>query len=1108
MNRVETWLFEEIRDLWSPLVPPRGDADAQAVVDRFLALLRGCGWAPEALGGVPDIADAAASAATAIEQAADGDPVAAMAAAASAAGDVADALSTALPDAHAAEQLLLDVVSELLAGWLARRHRGVGLALRLLGILRAEPAPEVRASVSDPASPVLRPASTRVVVDLEQLQRWLRDPAGTFAEAFLSTNAEDAWAQLGPVIAEALTAAGVPALWSVPTEPPATAPPVLWIFTSDDLAAQGRAAARFWCGITIQQDADSGDRARLNVVPVGELKISRARGNWTVEAGAGFTVPVSIGADGARLDGSAGATASLAVSGGTPAQPVLRLGAQGGPSLLIDTVAVSGAIEVRPGVSPVPSLSLTIRGLRLVMGGAGLDGFLSSQIPDSSGSGGSVDVALRWSGGDGLTFTASGGFDTVIAERLDLGPVSLRDIRLVVALAEDGVAATATFDVGLAIGPISGSVEALGVGLGLSLAGPAPAVRVGPHGPKGVGLTIRAGEVGGGGYLFVDEAQRMYAGAAQLTFKALSFTAVGLVVTRAADGSDGWSMLLIVTAEFPPIPLGFGFTLTGLGGLLGIHRGADTKALSAGVRTGGLDSVLFPRDPVARAKEVIADIRRFFPAADNRFTVGVMAKLTWGPGALLQIETGLILELPSPLKLIVLGRLRAELPDREHAVAVLRLEVLGVLDFGRGEISVDATLRDSRVGPFAISGDMAVRGSWGPEPGFAQSAGGFHPAFEPPPGFPTLRRLAIALGSGENPRLRLESYLALTPNTIQVGANLEVYASTSVLGSVIAAEGHLGFDALVTLVPFSFTVRLDAGVSISVNGRPVLQARLVLTLTGPEPWHVTGFASVSLFLIGEVRVPIDLTFGVEQVLVPPEIDLLARLLEALRRPSAVTTLPPPEVGPVALRGGAGDDERVLHPAGRLRVTQREVPLGKRVTRFGAAVPSRPLVLDLIAVRLGGAELPSEPVGELFAPGPFEEDLPEDQQLRRPAFEEMRAGREQRQALGGFTAPATSVPLPSGYEQAVVTGATTRSRPGSPAQPPAALQDTWAAAAVTQPYVAAWPQRVFVHPERHLLATRESLAPLSDGHGTSAAEAYDRLRDHPEGQVVRVYEAVT
>ena len=81
------------------------------------------------------------------------------------------------------------------------------------------------------------------------------------------------------------------------------------------------------------------------------------------------------------------------------------------------------------------------------------------------------------------------------------------------------------------------------------------------------------------------------------------------------DGSPGFSLLIIITAEFGTgIQLGFGFTLLGVGGLLGLNRTMRLQPLMEGVRTGAIDSVMFPRDVVANAPRIISDLRDVLPA--------------------------------------------------------------------------------------------------------------------------------------------------------------------------------------------------------------------------------------------------------------------------------------------------------------------------------------------------------------------------------------------------------------------------------------------------------------------------------------------------------------
>ncbi len=104
--------------------------------------------------------------------------------------------------------------------------------------------------------------------------------------------------------------------------------------------------------------------------------------------------------------------------------------------------------------------------------------------------------------------------------------------------------------------------------------------------PNGVGLALDAGVVRGGGYLYLDYDKGEYAGALELVFSGfLAVKAIGLINTRMPDGSDGFSLLIVVTAEFgTPIQLGFGFTLVGLGGLLGLNRTMVLEELAQGRR--------------------------------------------------------------------------------------------------------------------------------------------------------------------------------------------------------------------------------------------------------------------------------------------------------------------------------------------------------------------------------------------------------------------------------------------------------------------------------------------------------------------------------------------
>src|SRR5262249_47326518 len=156
---------------------------------------------------------------------------------------------------------------------------------------------------------------------------------------------------------------------------------------------------------------------------------------------------------------------------------------------------------------------------------------------------------------------------------------------------------------------------------------------------------------------------------------------------------------------------------------------------------------------------------------------------------------------------VVLGVLRLAIPPAVEDVPVFELQVnfLGGVDFMRGELSFDATLYNSRLLTFTLTGDMAARlYLWGENANLLLTVGGFHPSYPPPPmNLPTLRRLTISLFQG-NPRLTAESYFAVTANTLQFGSKIELYYGVSVFN----VYGFVSVDALVQYIPPYFIAEI------------------------------------------------------------------------------------------------------------------------------------------------------------------------------------------------------------------------------------------------------------------------------------------------------------
>jgi hypothetical protein len=772
-----------------------------------------------------------------------------------------------------------------------------------------------------------------------------------------------------------------------------------------------------------------------------------------------------------------------------------------------------GVAKPAAGDADVIAEVAVARGRLAVRGGDG-DGFVGRMLGD--GVSVEFDVAIGLSTSRGLYIVGSGILETTIVVRKDLlGVLWLESVYLALRADGDRIEAVAAATAIVKLGPIVASVDRIGISLRFAFpqAGQLDrgGMRLGFKSPTGLGLAIAAGPVSGGGYLFCDPDKGEYAGVAELSIGILSLKAIGLLNTRLPDGRPGFSLLLIITAEFPPIQLGFGFTLLGVGGLLGVHRTIMLDALRDGVRTRALESILFPRDPVANAAQLLAVLRTVFPPAEARFVFGPMVKLGWGPNQLLELEVALILELPSPLRLVVLGRIQAVLPDKQAAVVQLRLDVLGILDVDRGEVSVDAALVDSRIAAFTLSGEMALRAGWKATKGFALAVGGFHPRFAPPPGFPALQRLAISLATTDNPRIRLEAYLAVTSNTVQFGARLDLYVEAG----PFSAAAYAALDAIVQFTPFHFAVTLSMGIDIAWNRSPFLHAQLEATLEGPTPWHAFGHLEFNVLFL-KARIGVDLTVGEAAAEEPARVDLAEVLRAAFEAEDALAAgLPPTARAGASLRTLPAADGPVVHPFGRFTVRQRALPLQTTVGRYGAAVPAPGTAtrFELLEVTVGTTKLSDPPaVLDDFAAAQFA-DLSDDERLSRPAFEAMPSGAVAA-AAGRYrwVEDAQQRPVASEaaitYDEAVIddpAGPPQSSRLGVPLDATVAELLVAGGAAARSPArerdaVRGPDRRIEVVGERYLVAplTALPLGPEAAAEATSYAQAAESRGD---GQLV-------
>ncbi len=532
----------------------------------------------------------------------------------------------------------------------------------------------------------------------------------------------------------------------------------------------------------------------------------------------------------------------------------------GGSALRYQQFAVAGGLDASSASHTETFVELALSGLRFDLSLGDADGFIQGTVARDRVEA-PFDLALRWSNRQGISFSGSGGLHVFLPLHTTIGPLRLDAAHIGIDVGEEGIDTETSLSGRLTLGPVTATVERLGMTVNISfregnlgLFGLSPRFKP----PTGLGLAIAAPGVVGGGYLGFDPQRAEYSGMLQLELAdRIALKAIGLLTTRLPDGSKGYSLLILITVEgFTPIPLGLGFTLTGIGGLLGLHRTVSTSTLREGLKTGTLNAILFPVDPLRNAPQLLSDLRRVFPPAAGRHVFGPMVQLRWGTPTLLTLELALLLELPSPVRLIVLGRLQVLLPNQAHPLVQIRMDALGVLDVSAGTVSLDATLYDSRILQFTLTGDMALRAGWGSQPQFILAIGGFHPRFAAPPGLPALKRLALSLADGDTLQLRCAAYLAVTSNTVQFGARVDLHAA----GGGFSFDGMLGFDALIQLAPLAFQVDIGAALALRYRGRLLMGISFRGSLAGPTPWEVQGKATIKI-LFFKVSVSFERQFG-------------------------------------------------------------------------------------------------------------------------------------------------------------------------------------------------------------------------------------------------------
>ncbi len=802
-----------------------------------------------------------------------------------------------------------------------------------------------------------------------------------------------------------LTALGLPWVYGFPPEDAeylgeaaAYMDHALMLYLPESLVGESRA------GFCLALSSIDRDDLGLVVTPFGELNFKRQIQNWGIEMGltAGVKAFAFGGGQGFTLLAGPNITqiqASFrAIRDTTEQGPALLIGADEGTRLEVGALQFLADLRLAKGENSI-EMALNAQSGALVLAPGDGDGFLGSILP-ANGMRANFDLGLGWSSERGLTLRGSAGLDATLPVGLAIGTLRIPTIHLGLHANDAGLQSEVSASLRLHLGPVEAAIERVGLESALTFSETGGNLGVADldlhfKSPSGVGLSINAAIVHGGGFLSFDPQQAQYTGAIHLELQGgIAVNALGLISTRLPDGQKGFSLFVVVTAEgFKPLPLGFGFMLTGIGGLLGIHRTAAIEAVQAGVEAHTLDALLSPNDPVRNAPQYLSALSAVFPPAQDHHLFGPIVHITWGTPALVTIRLALILELGVRTRFLMFGRLSAILPKRDLDLVRLEMQVAGGIDFDQHSAFLDAVLLpDSRLlHQFVITGEMRMRMSWGRQPYFVLAIGGLHHDFIPPPGLEHLKqmpRLAMILADSDDLKFRCEAYFAITSNTVQFGARVQLFARKW----NFSIEGVAGFDVLIQFDPFHFVASLDASLQLKYGATNLFQVKFTGKLSGPRPLYVSGKATFKIWIFKK-SVSFDRTLveGAGPPL-PAATDVAALLRHALLQPTSWSaTIPGRGDRQVSLRETTGTGLLRVHPLSVLALKQNVVPLNVRITKYGTTpVAGGPQEFRIDGVEVGSHPMSIEPIRDHFAPAQFR-DMSDEEKLSSRSFELLEAG---------------------------------------------------------------------------------------------------------------------
>ena len=590
-----------------------------------------------------------------------------------------------------------------------------------------------------------------------------------------------------------------------------------------------------------------------------------------------------------------------------------------------------------------------------------------------------------------------------------IGPISFKNFTIDSGLDFDN-GTTANFDVktsfSVGLESFTISLENLGIGMGVKFTKPDGSIGDWDFSPRfdfptGLGVVINCSAVEGGGFISYDKEKGEFLGVLQLNV-IKKFGVEGFLLCNLGNkpGQD-FNLVTLVSFTFPVgIPLGMGFTLNKVGGVIGINRMLDRNAMIKGVRSGTLESVFFIENLKDHINEMKSSIVAFFPERKGQFFLGFLGKICYEP--VLGVNFGLLLQAPKPTEIIIVGAVRVTIDGADDLI-LINVNFAGGINFEEG-LWFDASIVNSHIVGIELHGDMAFRLFWGgATKGFLLSLGGFHPAYSPEEGMMVsdMKRIGVSLNYSIL-KMSLDTYLALTSNTFQIGARFDLKVDLAVCG----ITGYAGFDCLFQFDPFMFMFDMCAGVAVKVGSVKLLSIDLAMAVSGPRPWNANGSAKFWLLLV-PIKAEFDVTWGGDSKELPSKtVEVYPLLVEQFENASnwsvKADSLADGQVKFFEIESEDGEPSVLLiQPYEQVVFTQSAVPFCTddkeekdalvRMELFNSMVPTDYDHIEITSVKIGdGLELSFRDEQNDFAPSLFK-NLSMDEKLSSPSYVKWNSG---------------------------------------------------------------------------------------------------------------------